>query len=103
MTAPPPLAREKSGCERCSEAEPAGGEARVALRLFRATSGVGSRASDRHAADLPRGHLGENEVAMLHRLAKDVRGCPLELLRPCTDNGRPPFFGGQLSRFEPGR
>jgi hypothetical protein len=48
------------------EAEPAGGEAAVALGLFpRDQCRQLERLGDRHAADLSRGHLGKFEVAAL--------------------------------------
>ena len=50
------------------EAEPAGGEAAVAVRLFsRYQCGQLERFGDRDAADLPRGHLGEHEVVVFQR------------------------------------
>jgi hypothetical protein len=48
------------------EAEPAGGEAAVAVRLFpRDQRRQLERLGDRHAADLSAGHLGEYEVVVL--------------------------------------
>jgi hypothetical protein len=54
------------------EAEPAGGEAAVALRLFARDQGRQlERLGNRHPADLSRGHLGEDEVVVFQRPAKD--------------------------------
>jgi hypothetical protein len=54
------------------EAEPAGGEAAVAVRLLpRHECRQLERLGDRHAADLSRGHLGEHEVVVFQRPLKD--------------------------------
>jgi hypothetical protein len=50
------------------KAKPPGGEAAVAMRLFpRHKRCQLERLGDRHAADLPRGYLGEYEVAAFQR------------------------------------
>jgi hypothetical protein len=55
------------------EAEPAGSEAAVAVRLFpRDQCRQLERLRDRHAADLSRGHLGEDEIAAFQRPPKDA-------------------------------
>jgi len=54
------------------EAEPAGGEAAVTFRLFpRDQRRQLERLGDRHAADLARGHLCEDEVVVFQRSPKD--------------------------------
>ena len=54
------------------EAEPAGGEAALAVRLFtRDQCGELERLGDRHPADLSRGHLGEHEVVVFQRPLED--------------------------------
>jgi hypothetical protein len=54
------------------EAEPAGGEAAVAVRLLpRDQCRQLERLGDRHAADLSRGHLGEYEIAAFQRPPED--------------------------------
>jgi hypothetical protein len=54
------------------EAEPSGGEAAVAVRLLPGDQcGQLERFSDRHPADLSRGHLGENEVVVFQRPPED--------------------------------
>ena len=54
------------------EAEPAGGEAAVAVRLFPCDQRRQfERLDDCHAADLSRSHLGEHEVVVLQSPAKD--------------------------------
>jgi hypothetical protein len=54
------------------EAQPAGGEAAVAVRLFpRDQCRQLERLGDRHPADLSRGYLGEDEIVVLERPAKD--------------------------------
>jgi hypothetical protein len=54
------------------EAQPAGGEAALAVRLFpRDQCGQLERLGDRHAADLSCGHLGEHEVVPFQRPPKD--------------------------------
>ena len=48
------------------EAEPAGGDTAVAVRLLpRYQCRQLERLGDRHPADLSRGHLGEDEVVVL--------------------------------------
>jgi hypothetical protein len=54
------------------EAQPAGGEAAVAVRLFpRDQCRQLERLGDRHPTDLPRGYLGEHEVVVFQRPPKD--------------------------------
>jgi len=54
------------------EADPAGGEAAIAARLFpRDQCRQLERLGDRHAADLAGGHLGEYEVVVFERPAED--------------------------------
>jgi hypothetical protein len=54
------------------EAEPAGGEAAVALGLFACDQRRQlERLGDRHPADLSRGHLGEDEVVVFQRPPED--------------------------------
>jgi len=54
------------------EAEPAGGEAAVAFGLpLRDQHRQLERLSDLHAADLSRGHLGQDEVATFQRPLED--------------------------------
>jgi hypothetical protein len=54
------------------EAEPAGSEAAVAVRLFSRDQGRElERLGNRHPADLSGGHLGECEVAAFQRPAED--------------------------------
>src|SRR6266516_6178125 len=54
------------------EAEPAGSEAAVAVRLLpRHQCSQLERLGDRDAADLSRGHLGEYEVVVFQRPPKD--------------------------------
>ena len=54
------------------EAEPAGGEAAVALGLLpRDQCRELERLGDRHATDLSCGHLGEDEVVMFQRPPED--------------------------------
>ena len=54
------------------EAEPAGSEAAVAVRLFSRDQGRElERLGNRHPADLSGGHLGEYEVASFQRPAED--------------------------------
>ena len=53
------------------QTEPAGGEAAVAMRLFpRDQCCQLERLGDCHAADFPRGHLGEDEVVVFQRPAE---------------------------------
>jgi hypothetical protein len=54
------------------DAEPAGGEAAVTLRLLACHQRCQlERLRNRHAADLSRSHLGEHEVAAFERPPKD--------------------------------
>jgi hypothetical protein len=53
------------------EAEPAGSEAAVAVRLFSRDHGRELERLGNHPADLSGGHLGEYEVAAFQRPAED--------------------------------
>jgi hypothetical protein len=60
------------------EAQPAGGEAAVAIGLLTPDQGRElERLGDRDAADLPRGHLCDHEVSALERSLKDRSRMPL--------------------------
>ena len=69
------------------ETEPAGSEAAVAVGLFPCDQrGQLERLGDRHPADLPRGHLGEDEVVVFWRSAKDGSRVALRGRR-CSSRG----------------
>jgi hypothetical protein len=69
------------------ETKPAGGEASVAVRLLAGDQGRQlERLGDRHPADLPRGHLGKDEVVAFQRPAEDRSRLPLRSRR-CSSPG----------------
>jgi len=95
------------------EAEPAGGEAAVAIRLFACDQCRElERLGDRHPADLSRRHLREHEVVVFQRPTEDrsrmaLRGRrysspgPRRLLKPNPMTRNPMFrtvqAGGRLN------
>ena len=84
------------------EAEPAGGETAVALRLFpRDQCRQLERLGDRHAADLSRRHLGEHEVVVFQRPPKDRPRVALRGRR-CSSPGPDglPSLEGELAGSE---
>ncbi|HEY8502013.1 MAG TPA: hypothetical protein VIL21_04960, partial [Solirubrobacterales bacterium] len=77
------------------EAEPAGGEAAVALGLVPGDKRRQlERLGDRHPADLPGGHLGEHEVVVFEHAPKDRSRMALRSRRCSSPGPRRQETGG---------